>query len=49
MAKILKIGIESLNKIEKGVLPKRLSVNIVFCIEDYFKILAKDQFKRIEN
>lgn len=38
MAKILGIGIITLNKIEQGFLPPRLSVEILFRIRDYFGV-----------
>jgi len=38
MAKILGIGITTLNKIEKGILPPKLSVEILFKIQDCFGI-----------
>ncbi len=38
MAKILGIGIKSLNRIEQGILPPRLSVEILFNIREYFGI-----------
>ena len=47
MCQILSIGVSSLNKLEQGIIPKRLSVDIVFRIEGFFKIPAKEQFKKI--
>ena len=38
MAEILGIGISSLSKIEKGILPPRLSVEILFKIKNCFGI-----------
>ena len=38
MAKILGIGIKSLNKIERGLLPPKLSVRVLFRIRDRFGI-----------
>lgn len=38
MVKILGIGINSLNKLEQGILPPRLSVKILFRIRNYFGI-----------
>ena len=38
MAKILSIGIKSLNKIEQGIIPPRLSVEVLFRIRDYFGV-----------
>lgn len=49
MAKTLNIGIESLNKIERGDMPERLSMNVVFSIEDHFKIPARELFKSLSN
>ncbi len=43
MAEILEIGIYSLNKIEKGILPPRLGVTILFRIQEYFNISIKAQ------
>ncbi len=47
MAKILGISAGTLNKIEKGELPPRLSVEIVFNIYNYFGILPKNQFVKL--
>ncbi len=44
MAEILGIGVGSLRKIEKEELPPRLSANIVFEVQNYFGIKAKDLF-----
>lgn len=44
MCNILKISIYSLNKIEKGIIPKKLSLEIVFRIKKHFGITPKDQF-----
>ena len=41
MCEILEIGIGSLNKIEKGILPPRLSVDVLFAIAHYFEISAE--------
>lgn len=50
MAKILGIGLASLNLIENGQLPPRLSANIIFCVHEHFGILPKDQFtKRLDD
>lgn len=43
MAKILGIGINSLNKLEQGILPPRLSVKILFRAKNYFGISLSDQ------
>ena len=44
MAEILGIGVGSLRKIENGALPPRLSVSIVFKVQNYFCIQPKDLF-----
>ena len=48
MAQMLGVSFKSLNKIENGQIPKRLSVGIVFRIEQYFGVkchlLFKEQF-----
>lgn len=38
MAKILGVGIETLNKLEKGVLPPRLNVEVLIRIQEYFNV-----------
>lgn len=38
MAKILRIRIKSLNKIEKEILPPRLGVEVLFRIKNYFGV-----------
>lgn len=38
MAHILGIGVGSLIQLEKGVIPQRLSVDVIFAIEKYFHI-----------
>lgn len=45
MAKILGIGIKSLEKLESGIIPPRLSSRIIFNIYYSFGVLPKDQFK----
>lgn len=47
MAKLLGIGVGSLNKIEKGELPPRMSVDVVFNIHKHFGILPKKQFTKL--
>ena len=42
MACILGIGVGSLNKIENGILPKRLSVDVLFRIHERFGIYPSD-------
>ena len=44
MAKILGISTATRNKIEKGEMPPRMSVEIVFNIYEYFGVLPKNQF-----
>ncbi len=46
MAMFLKIGVGSLNKIENGEIPPRLSVEILFNIYNHFGILPQDQLSR---
>ncbi|MBE6904223.1 MAG: helix-turn-helix transcriptional regulator [Ruminococcaceae bacterium] len=48
MANILNISIYALNKIERGELPKKLSVKIVFNLQKHFKISPERQFEKIE-
>ena len=38
MAQLLGIGIRSLNKIECGVLPPRLTVDVLFAVYEHFHI-----------
>lgn len=45
MARKLRISIPTLNIIEKGELPKRLTVDIIYAIVDEFNIRADDLFK----
>lgn len=42
MAELLGIGIGTLNKIERGELPSKLSLEIVFNIQEYFGVEPKD-------
>ena len=49
MAHLLNIGIESLNKIERGELPPRLRIDVLFYIEKHFGIPCKNQFIDIQN
>ncbi len=46
MAKRLKIGLYSINKIESGELPPRLSIDVLDNIEKEFKIYPADMFKK---
>lgn len=43
MAQIMGIGVASLNKIEQGELPPRISANIFFHIHRHFNITPYDQ------
>lgn len=44
MAEILGIGVHSLSRLEKGELPRRMSVKVLFNIHKHFGILPKDLF-----
>ncbi len=44
MAKILNISIYSLNKLEKGNIPKNLPVDIIFAVMHHFKISPAQLF-----
>ena len=46
MAKILKISISTLNKIEEGILPPKLSANVVWRIYLKFGIRPDEQFRK---
>ena len=45
MANRLGIGVRTLSMIERGILPPRLSCEIVFRIQDQFAIHPQDLFK----
>ena len=45
MAGRLGIGVRTLSMIERGILPPRLSCEIIFRIQDQFGIHPKDLFK----
>lgn len=47
MAEILGISVFSLNKIEKGVFPPRVSVEVVFRIYDRFRVNPVGQFAEL--
>lgn len=49
MATILGIGINTLEKIENGIIPKRLTVEIVYRIHKNFRILPSQQFKPLKK
>ena len=44
MAKICGIGVKSISLIEKGILPPRLSAEIIFTVANYFNVSPKDMF-----
>ena len=44
MASILGIGVSSLSKLEKGVLPPRMTVEPLFRIQDHFGVSPSDLF-----
>ena len=46
MAKILGIGVASLNKLESGILPPRVTVDVFFRIYNYFGISPTEQLRR---
>lgn len=46
MAKLLRIGVGTLTKIENGELPPRLSVKVIFNIHSCFGINPRDQLKQ---
>ena len=48
MATILNISIYALNKIERGELPPKLSIEIIFNLQKHFKILPEKQFEKID-
>ncbi len=45
MAQRLGVSVRTLNIIESGELPKRLSTKIIFTIVDNFNVRAEDLFK----
>lgn len=47
MARILGIGTESYNKLEQGIFPERLTVEVIFNITDYFKIPPACLFRKL--
>ena len=44
MAAILGIGVHSLSRLEKGEMPRRMGVKVLFNIHKHFGILPKDLF-----
>lgn len=49
MAQILGVSMKTLNCIENGILPPRLSCEILFRIQHHFDILPQHLFIPIEN
>ena len=47
MAKILKVGIGTIDQIEKGILPPRLSAEIIFHLQSHFGIRPADLVGRL--
>ncbi len=47
MAQILGIGIGSYNKLEQGIFPERLTVEIIFNMTEYFKISPARLFQKL--
>ena len=47
MAQILGIGIGSYNKLEQGIFPERLTVEVIFNMTDYFKIPPARLFQKL--
>ena len=45
MAKIIGVGIKTLNQIEKEEFPKRFTVRILYGISEHFGILPSKQFE----
>lgn len=45
MAKIIGVGLKSLNQIEKGELPRRFTVKIFYRIYEHFGILPSKQLE----
>ncbi len=43
MSLILGVGIKTLNELEQGLLPPRLSVSVLFKIKDSFGVSLKNQ------
>lgn len=48
MANMLGIGVTTLNKIEQGIFPPRLTTSILFHIQKIFGIHPKYMFEKIE-
>ena len=47
MAQILGIGIGSYNKLEQGIFPERLTVDVIFNMTKYFKITPANLFRKL--
>ncbi len=47
MAKILRLSVKSIERIERGEMPSKLSLNVVFRIQSFFNITAKEQFEAL--
>ena len=47
MSKVMGIGMHSLNLIEKGIIPQKLSINAVFALVRCFEIPPKNIFTEI--
>jgi len=46
MAQLLGIGVESLCKIEKGIIPPRLTVNVIFAVQKHLYISPNVLFSK---
>ena len=46
MSEILNIGIKSLNKLEEGILPPRMSAKVLFRLQEKFKIPVCDLLEK---
>jgi len=46
MAKAVGISVQSVCKIEKGILPKRLNANVLFSIKQFFGIYPSDMLTK---
>lgn len=49
MAELLGIGVGSLNKIEQGILPPRMSMEVVFHVFDHFHLMPSRQTVRLDE
>lgn len=45
MAELLNISIYSINKLEKGILPPRLKVDVIFAVWKHFGVSPTEQLK----